>query len=404
LSSAITILAAMAWQAIDSLSVEIWREIFDEFLVVDFRFPRFQPLVPWSRRKFEFDIGDLYSEFLENRERLRLVSKKWNTLVQMYPWRRSELLGSLDGPPLEYHSGCVYWYPFDEGSHLEDRFEDLVQSANTIVVLTLAWRAKSSLTKLYSLFAHASRFRRLQQLIINLTSEDRTGNDFATYTLLSQINAFSSTLVSLRLSTGRSNSCRFESPPVLQLANLLHLDFCFGGSLGAFNIPKWNCPKLVHLTLAGTIENTDYLSHLASIGSNLQFLSLHNMHKPDLYSYDIHLNDAFWRTFPLLEVLKVDGARRWGSEEAGLPPSHPMRELIVRRSSDNPRYMRMGALFQSITASNGTTDRKRRVILEDVHWKCDASLKWSLMKNYASVASWLQDEAGCSLRPAPDVD
>jgi len=406
LSSVTTILAAMAGQAIDSLPVEIWREIFDEFLVVDFRLPFLQPSVPWSRRKLEFDVKVRYSKLLKNRGRLRLVSKKWNALVQMYPWRCLDLLGRLDGPPPEYHSGGVHWavYPFSGGYHQGDRLADIVQSANTIVVLTLLWRAKSSITKLYSLFAHAFCFRRLQQLVISLTSEDRTCNDFATYTFFSHINVFSSTLVSLHLRAGLFNSFWFESPPVLRLDNLLNLDLCFEGFMEAFNISEWNCPKLTHLMLTGTIENTNYLRHLASIGSKLQFLSLRRITsgKPftDPHSYYLRFNDAFWRTFPLLEVLKVDGASRWGSELTDLPLSHPIRELIVQRSYDNPRYEGMDALFRNLTASNDTTERKRNVTLEDVNWnhRDFASLKWKLMRSYASIAVWLHDEEGSSLR------
>ncbi len=392
----------MAERAIDLLPVEIWREILDEFLTIDFRF-LLPSTVPWSRRKFEFDVAARYSKLLENRRRLRLVSKTWNALVQMYPWRRLDLLGSLDGPPPEYHSGDVYWAT-GEGSHSGDRFGDLVQSANTIVVLTLMWHAKSSLTKLYSLFAHAFIFRRLQQLNISLVSKDRTCTDFATNTFLSHINAFSSTLVSLRLRVDLYNSYWFESPPVLRLANLLHLDLCFGGFLEAFNISKWNCPKLAHLTLAGPIENTDYLSHLASVGSSLQFLSLQRRSSgrrftnPD--SYDLHFNDAFWKAFPLLEVLKVDGASRWGSDLSDLPLSHPIRELIVQRNYDNPRYEGMDALFQTITASNDTAERRRKVTFEDINWnhRDSSSLKWVLRRTYASVVPWLQDEKGGSLK------
>ena len=372
----------MAEQAIDLLPVELWAEILEEFLIIDFRLPLLPPSVPWSRRKFEFDVGPRYSELLENQGRLRLVSRKWNDIVQMYKWRGLDLLGSFDGPPPN----------------------------STIVALTLRWHENSSLTKLYSLFAHALIFRRLQQLVISLTSVDRTCNDFATNTFFSHINAFSSTLVSLRLSTGLYNSCWFESPPVLRLANLLHFDFCFGGFLGAFNISKWNCPKLVHLTLAGTIENTNYLSHLASIGPNLQFLSLRRITsgKPftDPHSYHLHFNGAFWTAFPLLEVLKVDGASRWGSDLSDLPPTHPIRELVVQRSNLNSQYRGMGELFQNFTASNDTSERKRRVTLEDINWNHtdSASLKWNLKATYDSVAQWLQDESGVSLTLATDID
>lgn len=396
----------MAERAVDLLPVEIWREIFDELLIIDFRLPLLQPPVAWSRRKLEFDVRARHSKLLKNRGRLRLVSKKWNALVQMYTWRRLDLLGRLDEPPLEYHGGDVHWVVYSLGEGYHDRFGDLVLSAKTIVMLTLIWHTKSSLTRLYSLFAHAFCFRRLQQLTISLISNDRTCNDFATHTFFSHINAFSSTLVSLHLSANLYNSCWFESPPVLRLANLLHLGFTFGGFLGAFNISGWNCPKLAHLTLTGTIENTNYLSHLASIGSHLKFLSLQRITsgKPftDPHSYYLHFNDAFWRTFPLLEVLKVDGASRWGSDLSDLPLSHPIREFIVQRSNDNPRYEGMGALFQNITASNDTTERKRSVILEDINWnhRDSASLKWDLMRTYASVAPWLQDEEGASLRLA----
>ena len=390
----------MAEQAIDLLPVEIWREIFDEFLTIDFCV-LLPPSVPWSRRKLEFDVGARHSKLLENRGRLRLVSKRWNALVQMYPWRRIDLLGSLDGHPHEYPSGGAHWATGEE-CRLGDHFGHLVQSANTIVVLTLMWHAKSSLTKLHSLFAHAFIFRRLQQLNMSLTSKDRTWTDIATNTFLSHINAFSSTLVSLRLSAGLYDSCWFESPPVLRLANLLHLDLCFGGSLEAFNISKWNCPQLAHLTLAGTINNTNYLSHLASIGSNLQFLSLRRINSGPFTNHQssgLHFNDAFWKAFPLLEVLKVDGASRWGSDLTDLPLSHPIRELIVQSNNDNPRYEGMGPLFQNLTANNDTTERKRRVTLEDINWnhRNSASLKWELKRAYGSVVPWLRDERGGSL-------
>ena len=294
----------MAEQAIDLLPVELWTEILEEFLIIDFRLPLLPPSVPWSRRKLEFDVGARYSKLLENRGRLRLVSRKWNDVVQTYKWRRLDLLGCLDGPPPEYHSGGVHWSA-GEGCHLGDRFGDLVRPHNTIVVLTLMWHENSSLTKLYSLFAHALIFRKLQQLVINLTSEDRTGNDLATNTFFSHVNAFSSTLVSLRLSTGFYNPCWFESFPVLRLANLIelvHLDFCFGGFLGEFNISEWNCPKLAHLTLARTIEDTNYLRHLASIGPNLQCLSLRRIaidkRFTDPHSYHLHFNGAFWACRP----------------------------------------------------------------------------------------------------------
>ena len=398
----------MAEQAIDLLPVELWTEILEEFLIIDFRLPLLPPSVPWSRRKLEFDAGARYSKLLENRGRLRLVSRKWNDIVQMYKWRRLDLLGILDGPPPKYHSGVVH-RAAGEGCHLGDRFGDLVRPNNTIVVLTFMWHEKSSLTKLYSLFAHALIFRRLQQLVISLTSEDRTCNDFATNTFFSHINAFSSTLVSLRLSTGLYNPCWFKSPPVLRLANLRHLDFCFGGFLEASNISEWNCPKLVHLTLAGTIENTNYLRHLASIGPNLRFLSLRRITsgKPftDPHSYCLHFNGAFWTAFPLLEVLSVDGANKWGSDLSDLPPSHPIRELVVHRSNLNSQYRGMGELFQNFTASNDTSGRKRRVTLEDIIWNHadSASLKWNLRMTYESVAPWLQDESGCSLTLATHI-
>ena len=171
-----------------------------KLLTVDFRSPVLQPSVPWSRRKCEFDIWVRYSEMLRNRERLRLVAKKWKAIVETYPWRRLDL-ERLDGPPPEHHSGDVLWavYPFGGGYQLGDRFEDLVQSASTIVVLTLTWRAESSLTKLYYLFAHASSFKRLQKLIVDFTFSDRTSNDLATHTFFSHINAFSSTMITLSL-------------------------------------------------------------------------------------------------------------------------------------------------------------------------------------------------------------
>ena len=396
----------MTERAVDLLPVEIWREIFDELLIIDFRMPLLQPSVPWSRRKLEFDVRARHSKLLKNRGSLRLVSKKWNALVQTYTWRRLDLHGRLDEPPLEYHVGDVHWVVYSLGEGSRDQFGDLLQCANTIVMLSLLWRTNSSLTKLYSLFAHAFCFGRLQQLDISLESNDRTCNDFATHTFFSHINAFSSTLVSLRLNAHLYNSCWFESRPVLRLANLLHLDLSFRGFLGAFNIPGWNCPKLTHLTLTGTIENTNYLSHLASIGSHLKFLSLRRitMGKPfiDPHVYYLHFNDAFWTTFPLLEVLRVDGVSRGNSDLSDLPLSHPIREFIVQSSSDNLRYGGMGALFQNITASNDTMEKKRRVILEDIIWKRrdSALLKWDLMRTYASVAPWLQDEEGASLRPA----
>jgi len=62
-----------------------------KLLTVDFRSPVLQPSVPWSRRKCEFDIWVRYSEMLRNRERLRLVAKKWKAIVETYPWRRLDL-------------------------------------------------------------------------------------------------------------------------------------------------------------------------------------------------------------------------------------------------------------------------------------------------------------------------
>lgn len=390
-------LAAMEEQAIDRLPVEIWRNIFDTLLVVDFRSPLLQPSVPWSRRKHEFDVWAKYSEMLQNRGRLRLVAKKWNTLVETYPWHRLDLLSGLDGLLPAYPSGDVHWVVY----HLGEGYAALVRSASTFALLTLTWHAKSSLTKLHCLFAHASSFIKLQELIINLTSEDRTCNDLATHMFLSHISAFSPTLVSLRLYIGLYNSYWFGSPPVLRLANLLHLDLSFGGLLGAFNISEWNCPKLTHLILTGNIENTNYLSHLASIGSSLEFLSLQRITDTPFAepgNDSLHFNGAFWRAFPLLEVLKFNGTSWWSSDLSDLPLSHPIRELIVQHS--DPEYGGLALLFKDFTASNGATEGKRKVILDDVNWNYREfeSLKWNLIRTCASVALWLEDEEGVSLR------
>jgi hypothetical protein len=162
-------------QAIYRLPVEIWRSIFNVLLVVHFCPALLQPSMPWARRKREFDTWGKYSEILENRGKLRLVAKKWNALVDTYPWRRLNLL-RLDGLPPEYPNRNVHWalYNLSEGDRSGDRFAALVRSASTIALLTLTWHAKSSLTKLYCLFAHASGFINLQELIINFTFEDRT--------------------------------------------------------------------------------------------------------------------------------------------------------------------------------------------------------------------------------------
>ena len=110
--------------------------------------------------------------------------------------------------------------------------------------------------------------------------------------------------------------------------------------------------------------------------------------------------------FPLLEVLRVDGVSRWGADLSDLPPTHPIRELVVQRSSVVPRYRGMGALFQNFAASNDTLGSERRVTFEDINWNDidSASLKWNLKITYESVASWLQDENGTSLRLATDID
>lgn len=397
-------LAAMAEKAIDQVPVEVWRLIFDVLLVVDFRLPFLQPSASWSRRRHEFDEWARYAELLKNRGWLRLVSKRWNALVEVYPWRRLDLSEGFNGLPLEYHAQDVYWavYPLGERFYSGDRIEALVQSASTIAVLSLTWHARSSLTKLNCLFAHASSFRRLQVLSIKLSSADRTSNDLATHIFFSHVNVFSSTLVSLRLDVNLYDSSWFESPPVLRLANLHNLDLCFRGLLGAFNISEWNCPKLTHLTLVGTIENTNYLTHLASIGSGLKFFSLRRSTggKPfiDPNDYTLHFNDTFWKAFPLLEVLRFDGTSPWKSGLSDLPPSHPIRELIVQHNGDSPRYKRMVPLVQNFTTGNDTTERKRRVILEGVNWNDgdSASLKRGPMGTCASIAPWLEDEEGAS--------
>lgn len=395
----------MEERAIHRLPIEVWRDVFDILLVVDFCPALLQPSMSWARRKREFDTWAKYSEMLQNRGKLRLVAKKWDALVGTYPWRRLDLLSGLDGLPPEYPSRDVHWvvYHLGEGYRSGDRFAALVRSASTIALLTLTWHAKSSLTKLYSLFAHASSFIRLQELIINLTSEDRTCNDLATHTFFSHLNAFSPTLVSLRLCIGLYNSYWFESPPVLRLANLLHLDLSFGGRLGAFNISEWNCPKLTHLILTGIIESTNYLTHLASIGSSLKFLSLRRIaDKPfvDHTTDSLHFNGAFWKAFRLLEGLKFNGASWWSSDLSDLPLSHPIRELIVHHGDNGPQYGRLVPVFRAFTASNDAMERKRRVILDEVTWGyCDyASLNWNLLSSCASIALWLEDEEGVSLR------
>ena len=403
----------MAEQAIDRLPVELWRKIFDEILLsIGFHLP-LQSSVPWSRRKNEFDEWTRYFELLKNRERLSLVAKRWYAFVKMYPWRHLDLVlnGRLDRPPPDDDNGGVYWvvYPLGEGRS-GDGFEALVQSPRTIAVLTLVWHLKSSLTRLYSVFAHASNFSRLQELIVTFASEDRTSNDLATHTFLSHINAFSSTLISLRLSVHLYNSNWFESPPVLRLANLLHLDLCFGGLLEAFNIPKWNLPKLAHLKLTGNVDNTDSVTHLAPIGSNLRFLALQRITNGRPCALHIRhcldFNCAFWGTFPLLEVLKFDAANWWSFDLSDLPLAHPIRELIVQCSDNNFLYGGMDALWKKFIASNETAERKRRVIMEGLNWNdpYSASLKWNLKAAYARVASsledWLEDEEGVSLRPA----
>ena len=395
----------MVERAIDKLPVELWTDIFDELLIGDFRLPLLPPSVPWSHRKLEFDCYARYYDVLRNRERLRLVAKKWNALVMMYPWRRP-LPRRLDGLPPESHSGGVHWAvsPMDEGSRSGDHFEALVQSASTIAILELLWHTNSSFTKLYCIFAHASSFRRLRELILDLISSDQTCSNLAAHTFLSHINTFSSTLILFHLSVSSYNSDWFESPPVLRLANLLYLNLdYFGCPLRAFNISGWNCPKLTHLNLTGEIENTSYLTQLASIGSNLQFLSLQRTPRSKRLvnhnSYSLHFDDAFWRAFPLLETLRCDG----GSGLSHLSPAHPIRELIVGHINNNHYlYREIVPLFQIFTASNDTTERKRRVILQDVNWSNPdyESFKRYLMDDfstYVRIAPWLEDEEGVSL-------
>ena len=276
------------------------------------------------------------------------------------------------------------------------------------MVLTLTRRAESSLTNLDYLFAHASSFRRLQELIVDLTANDRASNDLATRTFFSNINTFSSTLVTLSLNVNLYDPRWFESRPrpVLRLTNLLHLDLCFGGLLGAFNTSEWNCPKLTHLKLTGAIEGTNYISHLSSIGSSLQFLTLQRITDGrsifHLSSLFLQISTAFWRTFPSLEVLSVDWANSCGSYLSNPPLSHPLREFIVQRSISARRYGEMDRLFQSITVNNDSLERKRKVILEEVNWDCrkDRPLKRRLIEIFARLAQWLEDEEGVSLMPA----
>jgi len=128
----------MGERAIDRLPVEIWREIFDKLLTVDFSFPLLQPSVPWSRRKREFDIWVRYSEMLRNRERLRLVAEKWKAIVETYLWRRLDL-ERLDGPLHEHHSRDVLWavYSLGERHQLGDRVNDLVRPPTRLWCLPL---------------------------------------------------------------------------------------------------------------------------------------------------------------------------------------------------------------------------------------------------------------------------
>ena len=59
----------------------------------------------------------------------------------------------------------------------------------------------------------------------------------------------------------------------------------------------------------------------------------------------------------------------------------------------------MAELFQNITASKDSLERKRKVILEEVNWDCreDALLKRKLITTYTGLARWLEDEGGVSL-------
>jgi len=128
---------------VDRIPIEIWHEIFEHILRVDFREPIHDLSYSWKDRKYNYDIKARHKRCWNRQGPLRLVSQRWKVLVETYPYTWLQLRLTKEEEVLSVRPIMWSYTPFHPAHR---RTTDDIGASDTNRITTLSVVLRNPLT------------------------------------------------------------------------------------------------------------------------------------------------------------------------------------------------------------------------------------------------------------------
>lgn len=379
------------------IPIEIWHEIFEDLLRVDFRELTHDLSYSWRDRIRSCDLMERHVECWNRQGPLRLVSRRWKALVETYPctWLHLRVQGitkrqkALSVHPITSSYTCF---------HLAQRTTDFIGASdmNRITTLSISVRNPFQISSIKGAIDSLPTMPRLRALHIALPLITDEGSRAMSSIILQLLRSVECSLISLYLTTEARINLRGDPP--INLPKLQHFGLestvCYLTYIG---VECWQLPSLQHLS--ASLLGARYTQNELAPAFGAQLIS---------FSSPFLRRQSFWGNYPALTSLH---ARNALSSFVMPPIDHPIRELALSWDEIYSPYALQMLLREFLGVTNQysqvssptSTASNRKVVLVGLKWTDDDELVGTMtfpITGWEAVAPYVEDELGETLASA----
>jgi hypothetical protein len=379
------------------IPVEIWYQIFDNILRVDFWEPIHELSYTWRERRRNYDLRERHEECWNRQGPLRLVSRRWKGLVEGYPcaWLqlRTKPRGMNKGSSMRLITSSYTHFHLEHGWTTSPTG---VSDTNGITTLSVLLRDPSVISSLQRAINTLPTLPRLRALLVKVQGNLNDKCEVVSSVVFGLLRVVAGSLISFHLATAVTTIRGL--PPVLPKLQRFRLEASHH-FVSLIAVENWQLPSNQYMELETPVLMGDptVLRKLATaFGAQLRSLAI--------IGGSSLTSNAFWEIFPNLTSLHVHTLR----PEMVLPPiHHPMRELVLSWVLGEPRILFDVVLpcvcpaYQHPQASGLTVSRK--VVLAGLKWTEDCTVMKKIMRSnveWEKLAPHVEDMFGETLASA----